>query len=311
MPQLALATSTASGKAAAARFRIASDDLGGADTAVRAACHRTRRELALERGQVGGRHPHHRAAVRVEAQRADDRQARGLGPGDRRLGLVARGHRLDPEHVGTTAREARRLFGERVARRLEAQRADGRHDLAGGPHAAGDDDLAPALVGDPAGNPRRRLVQFRDARFRLVQGEPVTVATEAVGENDVGARVDETAMQRGRSGRGCGDVPQLRRVARNEPLGEQVAARGAVGKEPRSGGQQSGEAIGHRGRAKDGQRGNEHWTRLDYPRCLRKIVADPCLLVVTQRRARRETAGFSADARPESCDRACASAARG
>ncbi len=277
MPQLALATSTASGKAAAARFRIAT----------------TTSEAPTPQFAPHAIGPG--ASSRWSAARSAGAIPIIVRPFVSKLSVQTTGRpvvsapaiaasassRADIVSIQSTSAPPRaRLAACSANASLAASKPSvptGAMISPVGPMLPGDDDLAPALVGDAAGNPRRRLVQFRDARFRPVQREPVTVAAEAVGENDVGARVDETAMQRG-DPVGVRDVPQLRRVARDESLGEQVAARGAVGEEPRSGGQQSGEAIGHRGRSRAKGPG------VRYPRSRR--IAEPCAAAASRRAQR-------------------------
>ena len=65
----------------------------------------------------------------------------------------------------------------------------------------------------------------------LVQLEPVAVAAEGVGQDDVGARLDEAAMQ-SLHALGMLEVPHFRRVAGDQAHLEQIGAGGAVGEQP-------------------------------------------------------------------------------
>ena len=64
-----------------------------------------------------------------------------------------------------------------------------------------------------------------------MQLETVTIAAEGVGQDDVGARLDELAVQRAHAV-GKLEIPDFRRVARDEAHLEIIGAGGTVGEEP-------------------------------------------------------------------------------
>ena len=87
-----------------------------------------------------------------------------------------------------------------------------RHDqLAGGADRARDHDRPAGRIGDTAGDLGGGQVELGDPVLGLVQLEPMPGAAEAVGEDDVGAGLDEAAMhvgdalgmQRRSRARGC------------------------------------------------------------------------------------------------------------
>ncbi len=77
---------------------------------------------------------------------------------------------------------------------------------------------------------RGALVDLEHAVLGLVQLQPVAVGAEGVGEDDVGAGVDEGAEQRV-DRVGVVEVPKLGRVARRQPGGEEVGAGRPVGEQ--------------------------------------------------------------------------------
>ena len=90
--------------------------------------------------------------------------------------------------------------------------AERREQLPGRTDRAGDDDRAVRRVGHRPGDRRRRLGQLEHPVLGAVQRQPVAVAAERVGEDDVGAGVDESAdAARDRS---RGDRRSTTRVAR-------------------------------------------------------------------------------------------------
>ena len=91
-----------------------------------------------------------------------------------------------------------------------------------------------------------RLASSYDAALGLVQLEAMAVAAEGVGEDDVGAGIDELLMQRAHLV-GLIDVPELRRVACTEPAFEVVGARRPVGQQRAAGGQQFRKRSSHGG----------------------------------------------------------------
>ena len=188
--------------------------------------------------------PHHGAAGGVEGA--------GIGVGqadaDRRLGggadFVRRRHRLDPGDFGAACLQALDLLGEGVDRLVIGHGAERHQQFAGRADRAGHDHLAAGLVGDGAGDLGGALVQRVDAILRMMQLQPVAGAAEGVGEDDVGAGVDEILVQAGdRLGRGL--VQQFRRLAGLQPHGEQIGAGGAIGEQHALFGDQGFDRIGH------------------------------------------------------------------
>ncbi len=64
----------------------------------------------------------------------------------------------------------------------------------------------------------------------------MTVATEGVGQDDVGAGIDELLVQRAHPV-GVVGVPELRRVAGTQTTFEVVRSRGAIGEQRAAGGE--------------------------------------------------------------------------
>lgn len=90
-----------------------------------------------------------------------------------------------------------------------------------------------------------RSVEFTDAVLGSVQLQAMACTTEAVGQDDVRARIDEAPVVRAHVVRLI-DVPQLRRLARLQAKFEQVGPGPAVGEEHRFLGEQSLQRPGHR-----------------------------------------------------------------
>ena len=74
------------------------------------------------------------------------------------------------------------------------------------------------------------LVDLEDAILRLVQLHAVAVGAKAVGQDDVGAGLDE-GPEEGVDRLRVVEVPKLRGIAGREPGGEEIGAGCAVGKE--------------------------------------------------------------------------------
>jgi hypothetical protein len=132
------------------------------------------------------------------------------------------------------------------------ERAEGLEQFAGGPDAAGHDHRAGRRVGDLAGEFGGALGQLVGTRLGLVQLEAVRVAPEGVGEDEVGAGVDEALVQ-ALHPLGVIDRPELGRLTRGEALHEVVGARGAVGEQWAAGGQEIRERGTHRVQATPGR----------------------------------------------------------
>jgi hypothetical protein len=75
-----------------------------------------------------------------------------------------------------------------------------------------------------------------------VQHQPACVAAEGVGQDDVGAGVDESLVQRPHALRML-EVPGLGRIARRQAHGEKIRAGCAVGEQDFSGIEQGGEHV--------------------------------------------------------------------
>ena len=80
------------------------------------------------------------------------------------------------------------------------------------------------------------LLISKTRSFGLVQLQPRRVGAERVGEDDVGAGLDERAVEAGDRLRPL-DVPEVRRIAGGEPRREEVGAGRAVGEEHAVGGE--------------------------------------------------------------------------
>ena len=141
--------------------------------------------------------------------------------------LLGRGHGLDPEQIGAAGRERLGLLGERGRGLVHGHGTQRDDELARGAHRARDQHRPAGRVGNPARQPRRGAVELGDPVLGLMQFEPLAGAAEAVGEDDVGAGLDEAAMDRG-DAVGLENVPELRAVARGEAQREQAGAHAAV-----------------------------------------------------------------------------------
>src|SRR5262249_1086271 len=80
--------------------------------------------------------------------------------------------------------------------------------------------------------------------LQIVQRQPPSVTAERVGENDVGAGIDEALMQ-GADAVGMRFVPPLRGIARGEAHVEEIGAGGAVGEEDGTRSKEVGEGGAH------------------------------------------------------------------
>ena len=103
-------------------------------------------------------------------------------------------HGLDPQHVDAALFQGTGLFFEsRNAIGIMGKRADRLENLAGGANRAADIDGAAGGIGFGAGILGGSHVDFAHPVLRIVQLQAVAVAAKGIGENDIGARVDETA----------------------------------------------------------------------------------------------------------------------
>ena len=219
-------------------------DVGSADAAIGADRDRLFDQAVGDVMHVLRRKAHHRAAGRVEGEGVGVGQAdpdRGLGCG---LRLVGRRHRLDPGDLRAAFLQALDLLGEGVDRLVIGHRAERHEQLAGRADRARDDHLAAGLVGDAARDLGGALVQLVHAILRIVQLQPLARAAEGIGEDDVGAGIDEILVQRRDLFRGR-LVPQFRRLAGFQPHVEQVGAGRAVGQQYAFFGKQRVDGVGH------------------------------------------------------------------
>ncbi len=165
----------------------------------------------------------------------------------RRLHLLRRRHRLDPRDVGPTRDQRLDLLTERlervglgeIAERFEQRSPSAR-------------PTPPRRRGAPPPRPPRRRARRPAGRARgpgpraPCSVEAVPVAAERVGEDDVGAGVDEPPVQVLHPV-GVVDVPELGRLTGVEAHREVVRAGGAVGEQHTLGGEELGEFDAHAG----------------------------------------------------------------
>ena len=198
-PAIALGDHHVAGLRRARHVEQRRQQLGRADPAIGAVGDRAGLERMEHRHRLGRGHPHHGAAVGVEAEGGDDRQAGGGGTGDGGRDLVLRRHGLDPQHVDPAIGQGARLLGEGLGAVRDGERAERLEQLAGRTHGAADHDLAAGLgalgIGDASADPGRSLVHRLHPVLPLVQLEAVPAAAEAVGQHDVRAGLDHGAVQ--------------------------------------------------------------------------------------------------------------------
>ena len=118
---------------------------------------------------------------------------RGAGRGAISSG---RRHRLDPDDVDAALLQALDLLDEHVDRLVLAHRPERREQIAGRPDRAGDDDPTAAPRRRPRGHSRPPPIEFARAPLEIVERQTSPVAAKTIGENDVGAGVDELLVQR-------------------------------------------------------------------------------------------------------------------
>ena len=141
--------------------------------------------------------------------------------------FLRRRHGLDPGDVGAAFAQALDLLDEDVDRLVFAQRPERREEVAGRPDRSGDDDGPPGVVGDLARDLGGETIELARPAFELVQHQAPAVGAETVGQDDVGARIDEGLMQALDPVRMLG-VPELGRIAGGQAHGEKVGAGRAV-----------------------------------------------------------------------------------
>ena len=147
-----------------------------------------------------------------------------LGRGARRgPHFLRRRHGLDPGDVGAAFAQALDLLDEDLDRLVFGQRPERREQVARRPDRTRDDDRPPGAVGDRARDLGGEPVQLARPVLELVQHQAPAVGPESVGQDDVGARVDESPMQ-ALDPIGMLGVPELRRIAGGQAHGEKVGA---------------------------------------------------------------------------------------
>ena len=184
-----------------------------------------------------GRQAHHRSPGSVERACCGVWQSglyRGRGRGADLFGCR---HRLDPGDVCAAVSETGGKLRERLDGSALGEGSERFEQLARRTHGSGDDDWSRRGVGHLAGQFGSSPGQLVDASLGAVELEPMTIAAERVGEDDVGPGVDELLVK-GEHLLGMVGVPELGRVARTEPTLEVVRTGGSVGEQRAPGGQQ-------------------------------------------------------------------------
>jgi len=125
------------------------------------------------------------------------------------------------------------------------ERAERLEQFAGGPHRTGHHHRPRCSVGHTTGQLRSTLGEFEHAVLGVVQFQTLGAATEAVGEDDVGAGVDELLVQADHT-LGVLEIPEFGWMPGGEPDGEIVGTGGAIGQQHIAGGEQLGERGAHR-----------------------------------------------------------------
>ena len=149
--------------------------------------------------------------------------------GARRRGanLLRSRHRFDPGDVGSACLETFGELAERLDRGALGQGAQRLEQLTCRADRAGNDHRAWCRFGNLAGDLGGPLGQFVDPALGAVQLETVAIAAEGVGQDDVGAGIDELLMQVTHLF-GMIGIPELGRIAGTETTFEVVGARCAV-----------------------------------------------------------------------------------
>ena len=221
------------------------DEFRGADTAIGTNRHRLGCQLSGQCAKRLGRDAEHGTAVGVETHCGHNGQASGGRTFDRRLQFFLRRHGLDPQHIGTPLFQGRRLFGEGLDRVLVAHAADRFHDFARWTNRSTDIDGPVHRIGFGAGIVGGGHVDFTYPSLGIVQLQAVAVAAKGVGQHNVGACLDEAAVQRAHAV-GVFEIPHFRGITGLKPHLEVIGAGGAIGQQPRAGGQCFGKTgVGH------------------------------------------------------------------
>ena len=135
-----------------------------------------------------------------------------------------------PDEIGAALRESFDLFDEDGGRVLFADRPKRREKVARGADGAGHDHRSTCRVGDGPRVGGRQPVELANPAIEPVQHETTTVRPERVGQNDVGAGIDEVPMQPTDTVR-VGLVPQFGRLARQQAHGKEIRSGRAIGEQ--------------------------------------------------------------------------------
>ena len=224
-PRLASCASTETSESAAPTPQLAPNASGAAS------------KPSISSAKAAGARPIIVLPARVEAR------GHGIGHAERAGGarggadFLGRRHGLDPDDVGAALLQPLDLFDENLDRLVLGERPERREQIAGRPDRAGDDDRPPGAIGGVARDFGGERDSVRASGLRAVQHQPAAVAAETIGQDDVGAGVDEALMQRADFVRMV-VVPEFRDFARGEAHLEQIGAGRAVGEQRTAFGEQ-------------------------------------------------------------------------
>ena len=222
------------------------EKIRGADAAIRAVGDRRGIEGFDQSAEGGGRDAHHRAPGGVEARADRVRHSAFRGGQRRRADFLGRRHGLDPCDIGAAFLQALDLLDEHLDRLVFSEGSQRGEEVAGRSDGSGDDDRPAGGVRDLARVTGGQTVELAGAVLEPVQHEAAAIAAETVGQDDVGAGVDEGPMQ-ALGPVGMDRVPKLRIVAGGEPHGEEVGAGRAVREQRPTFGQKGLQHVGSLG----------------------------------------------------------------
>src|SRR5690606_9667669 len=136
------------------------------------------------------------APVGVEAERGADRDAQSRSAFYGRLQFLQRRQGFDPEHIRPGLRQRTGLLAEDRHPLLVGQWAERLKQVTGWSDAAGYRDRSAYPGRSPASHLDRGLVEFDDSPLEPMQGEATGIASEGVGQDDVGPGGDEALVHR-------------------------------------------------------------------------------------------------------------------